>query len=121
MAVSSDSFSFSLISVMVGYKGKEGAEIRRQTRRGQAVGGGRLFGTLKPFSSGCSSVTLRGNPPWQGSPLTPGTRGESCPGGGGEGGNYHEPRERDDPGCEDQGSAEDAALCERRREVGMRG
>lgn len=84
VAVSSGSFSFSLISVMIGYKGKEGAEIRRQTRRGQAVGGGRLFGTLKSFSSGCSPVTLRGNPPWQSSPLTPGTRGESCPGGGGK-------------------------------------
>lgn len=105
----------------LGYKGKEGAETRRQARRGQAVSGGRLFGTLKPFSRGCSPVTPGETLPGKASPLTPGTRGESCRCGRGEGGNYPEPRELDDQGCEDQGSAEDAALRGRRREVGMRG
>lgn len=36
------------------------------------------------------------------------------------GGNYTEPREQDDPKSEDQGSEEDAARSDERREVGTR-
>lgn len=55
----------------------EGAETRRQARWGQVVGGGRLSGTLTPFSRDCPPMNPSRNPPRQSDAPLPGAGGES--------------------------------------------
>ena len=122
MAASSGSFSFSLISVMVGVERKRGCQ---DPTAGPLGAGGRwqtslwdpqaLFQTLPPSEPQEKSAPGKKRPP------TPGSGWRKFPGWPVKRGNYGEPLEPDDPGKEDRGSAEDAARSEGRREVGTRG
>lgn len=116
VAASSGSFSFSLISVMVGGEAEGGR--RHPTadppgpgpasgRRASPLGWGAFLQTLPPRSPGR-------NPPGPGRPPPPGAGGESC-------GVGTEPREPDEPGRGFRGSAEDAAGRAGRRDAGTRG
>lgn len=121
VAASSGSFSFSLISVMIGGEGERGCQ---DPTAGLLGAGGRWQTSLwdpeallqrLPPSEPQEKSALAKRPP------TAESGRRKFPGWPVKGSNYTEPREPDDPGKEDRGSAEDAAPSEGRREVGTRG